>query len=231
VIAASIEPSVSGYRTGTYTRFDLAATEYNLKKKCDFWDVKIVRELASDLPQVVCDGQQIQQVVLNLVRNVAQAMANVGRSDWPELRPRLTLSTSFDSDQTQFGCGWRWRTTGQVSRKRCESDCSSRSLTPKMWPRGPDWGGGCVGPSSWSGTVGGFGLSLSKRVERALWSSCCLLREGYMSTRRILIVDDEPLVRVSLADFLRTKVFCAACLEENLSPPVEVTRFWQFLCH
>jgi PAS domain S-box-containing protein len=53
---------------------DLAATDYDLKQKYDFRDIEIVRELASDLPKVLCDGSQIQQVVLNLVRNAAQEM-------------------------------------------------------------------------------------------------------------------------------------------------------------
>ena len=66
---------------------DLAATDYDLKKKYDFRNISIVRELDPDLPQVVCDGQQIQQVVLNLVRNAAQAMAE------SERRPCLTLRT------------------------------------------------------------------------------------------------------------------------------------------
>jgi signal transduction histidine kinase len=71
----------------------LAATDYDLKKQYDFRDVEIVRELMSDLPELVCDGVQIQQVVLNLVRNAAQAMAEKKRAD-PEYRPRLVLRTS-----------------------------------------------------------------------------------------------------------------------------------------
>jgi signal transduction histidine kinase len=68
---------------------ELAATDYNLRRKYDFRDIEVVRELATDLPQIACDGQQIQQVVLNLVRNAAQAMAN------RERQPRLTLRTSY----------------------------------------------------------------------------------------------------------------------------------------
>ena len=78
---------------------DLAATDYNLKKKYDFRNMEVVRELALDLPNVLCDGQQIQQVILNLVRNAAQAMAN---GEWrmanEEYRPRLTLRTSLTQD-------------------------------------------------------------------------------------------------------------------------------------
>jgi signal transduction histidine kinase len=43
---------------------------------------------------VLCDGQQIQQVVLNLVRNAAQAMA--GKAERESLyRPRLMLRTGY----------------------------------------------------------------------------------------------------------------------------------------
>ncbi|MBN1582513.1 MAG: PAS domain S-box protein [Anaerolineae bacterium] len=86
----------------------LAATDYDLKKKYDFRDIEIVREFAPNLPQIVCDGQQIQQVVLNLVRNAAQAMTGgepsnrrVGEPDsMSEWRPRLLVRTSLDSDNS-----------------------------------------------------------------------------------------------------------------------------------
>jgi signal transduction histidine kinase len=72
---------------------DLAVADYDLKKKYDFRDVEIVRELAPDLPKVLCDRQQIQQVVLNLLRNAMQAMAGKIRKRNGEYRPRLTLRT------------------------------------------------------------------------------------------------------------------------------------------
>jgi PAS domain S-box-containing protein len=74
---------------------DLAAADYDLKRRYDFRDIKIMRELTPDLPKVACDGQQIQQVVLNLVRNAAQAMAGeLGRGARAH-QPRLTLRTSL----------------------------------------------------------------------------------------------------------------------------------------
>jgi PAS domain S-box-containing protein len=69
----------------------LAAADYDLKKRYDFRDLEIVRELAPDLPRVICDGQQIQQTVLNLVRNVAQAIAE----EKEDKKGRLTLRTSW----------------------------------------------------------------------------------------------------------------------------------------
>jgi signal transduction histidine kinase len=73
---------------------DLAATDYDLKKKYDFRDIEIVRDLAPRLPEVTCDGQQIQQVVLNLVRNAAQALT----SEEGVARPCLIVRTVLAAD-------------------------------------------------------------------------------------------------------------------------------------
>ena len=53
----------------------LAQSEYDLRKKFDFRKVNVVREYASDLPEVLCDGNRLQQVILNLLKNAAQAMS------------------------------------------------------------------------------------------------------------------------------------------------------------
>lgn len=53
---------------------DLAANDYNLKKFYDFRQIKIVREFDPDMPRVRCAGNEIQQVLLNLLTNGAEAM-------------------------------------------------------------------------------------------------------------------------------------------------------------
>jgi PAS domain S-box-containing protein len=53
---------------------DLAGSDYNLKKKFDFRKIEIVREYDENLPNIPCDSGQIQQVLLNLLRNGAEAM-------------------------------------------------------------------------------------------------------------------------------------------------------------
>ncbi len=55
---------------------ELAAHDYDLKKKYDFRHVRIIREFAPDLPEVSCVPTEIEQVILNLLRNPAQAMTN-----------------------------------------------------------------------------------------------------------------------------------------------------------
>ncbi len=71
---------------------ELAITDYDLKKKYDFRDIHLTLDLAAHLPSLSCDGQQIQQVILNLVRNAAQAMSEK-RERQPDYVPALILRT------------------------------------------------------------------------------------------------------------------------------------------
>ncbi|MGB5984409.1 MAG: cache domain-containing protein [Desulfobacterales bacterium] len=70
----------------------LAAHDYDLKKKYDFRHIAIERDIAPNLPLVPCSPREIEQVVLNLIRNAAQAMAAQ-----PAARPpRITLSLKVE---------------------------------------------------------------------------------------------------------------------------------------
>ncbi len=53
---------------------ELATIDYDLKKQYDFKTIKIVKEYEKDLPMIPCEGAKIQQVLLNILRNGAQAM-------------------------------------------------------------------------------------------------------------------------------------------------------------
>ena len=53
----------------------LAAHDYDLKKKYDFRRIKVIRDYCLDLARVPCVATEIEQVILNLLRNAAQAMA------------------------------------------------------------------------------------------------------------------------------------------------------------
>nr|WP_320192254.1 PAS domain S-box protein [uncultured Desulfobacter sp.] len=59
----------------------LAATDYDLKKKYDFKQIKIVKEYNENLPVVPCQASKIQQVLLNILTNGAQAMQDAGTSN------------------------------------------------------------------------------------------------------------------------------------------------------
>jgi PAS domain S-box-containing protein len=58
------------------TTVSLAAHDYDLKKKYDFRSIHIERNFSRDLGMVPCVATEIEQVVLNLLRNAAQAMAD-----------------------------------------------------------------------------------------------------------------------------------------------------------
>ena len=53
---------------------ELAATDYDFKKKYDFKSIEIVKRYDENLPVLICEGAKIQQVLLNILRNGAQAM-------------------------------------------------------------------------------------------------------------------------------------------------------------
>lgn len=54
----------------------LAASDYDLKKKYDFRQIEIIRDYDPNLGAIVCGHTEIEQVLLNLVRNAAQAMVD-----------------------------------------------------------------------------------------------------------------------------------------------------------
>ncbi|WP_432738508.1 ATP-binding protein [Maridesulfovibrio sp. FT414] len=54
---------------------ELASNDYDLKKEYDFRKIEIERHYEQDIPAVLCEGNEIQQVFLNLLRNGAEAMA------------------------------------------------------------------------------------------------------------------------------------------------------------
>ncbi|HEB97150.1 MAG TPA: sensor histidine kinase [Sedimenticola thiotaurini] len=74
---------------------ELAANDYDLKKRYDFRRIGIERDYADDLPPVPCDPTKIQQVVLNLLKNAAQAMAEQVDRREPQ---RIVVRTRRDGD-------------------------------------------------------------------------------------------------------------------------------------
>ncbi len=55
---------------------ELLAGDYDVRKWLDFGSVRIVREFQEDMPQVVSEGSEMQQVFFNLFKNGVQAMAS-----------------------------------------------------------------------------------------------------------------------------------------------------------
>ena len=53
----------------------IASNDYDLKKTYDFKKIKIVKEYDPTLPVVLCDRVEIEQVLLNLIKNATYAMS------------------------------------------------------------------------------------------------------------------------------------------------------------
>ena len=93
--STDFQPARVGEMLDTVVR--LASSDYDLKKKYDFKQVEIVREYDPQLETLVCDHTEIEQVLLNLVKNAAQAMAEGGTP-----RPhRIILRTRR---KAEYGC-------------------------------------------------------------------------------------------------------------------------------
>jgi signal transduction histidine kinase len=70
---------------------EIAANDYDLKKKYDFRQIKIVKDYASDLPMIKLVVTEFEQVILNLLKNSAQAMAE---ADMAGREPAITIRVS-----------------------------------------------------------------------------------------------------------------------------------------
>ena len=74
---------------------ELCATDYDLKKMYDFRKIHIEREYAPDLPEVPCSKTQIQQVLMNLLRNAAHALRG-------SPAPRITLRSMREAGSVRI---------------------------------------------------------------------------------------------------------------------------------
>ncbi len=81
---------------------ELAGTDYNLKKNYDFRKIEIIRQYAEDLPPVPCEPQKIQQVLLNLFRNSAEAMQDALLQNVMPSPPRIIVRTVRDGGMARI---------------------------------------------------------------------------------------------------------------------------------
>ncbi len=72
---------------------ELAATDYDLKKQYDFKSITIVKEYEDRRTLVPCEGAKIQQVLLNILTNGAQAMQERDDGETPCFVLRLRKET------------------------------------------------------------------------------------------------------------------------------------------
>lgn len=72
----------------------LAAHEYDLKKKYDFRHIKVERQFDADVKAVSCVATEIEQVILNLLRNAAHSMYEKTNGGQP---PRIILRLQYEN--------------------------------------------------------------------------------------------------------------------------------------
>ena len=70
---------------------EMARKDYDLKKKFDFRRISLQLDVTSDLPRVNMIRSEIEQVILNLLKNAAQAMSEKFRDDKVKEKPRIII--------------------------------------------------------------------------------------------------------------------------------------------
>ncbi|MBU2510307.1 PAS domain S-box protein [bacterium] len=78
----------------------LAESDYDLKKKYDFKKVEIERIYEEGLLPVSCTETEIEQVLLNIIKNSAQAMATMPENGH---QPKMTIRVSSKDDIAEIG--------------------------------------------------------------------------------------------------------------------------------
>jgi PAS domain S-box-containing protein len=78
---------------------ELCANDYDLKKKYDFRKVEIERDYSRDMPPVPCTETQIEQVLVNILRNAAQALSLRPHGS-PS--PRIVLRTRLETGMARI---------------------------------------------------------------------------------------------------------------------------------
>ncbi|MCP4118628.1 MAG: PAS domain S-box protein [Desulfobacteraceae bacterium] len=73
---------------------ELASTDFDLKKHYDFKTIKIIKEYGDGELPVPCDSGKVRQVMLNILRNGAQAMQDAGTGN-----PTFIIRTRTEEDQ------------------------------------------------------------------------------------------------------------------------------------
>jgi signal transduction histidine kinase len=74
---------------------ELAANDYDLKKKYDFRHIRIVKEYDPELRNIRCTKTEIEQVILNLVKNAAHAMTEIQEENY---KPQITIKTRGEGE-------------------------------------------------------------------------------------------------------------------------------------
>jgi signal transduction histidine kinase len=71
---------------------ELAGTDYDMKKKYKFQQIELQRQYAPDLPPVPIVLAEMEQALLNIIKNAAQAMSGAAMVSQPCIIVRIRVS-------------------------------------------------------------------------------------------------------------------------------------------
>ena len=191
-------------------------------------NVEVVRRYAEDLPAIVIDAYQMQQVFMNIIINAAQAMKTAGTED-----PRITVTTRYRSEDRSVvvdicdsGPGIPQEQTAQVFEP---------FFTTKSGDDGTGLGlpvslaivrdhGGNIAVRSRRGSGACFSILLPadadvEAINAPLPSTQPQERRGIRLNGRALVIDDEPSVAAMVRQMLENtglQVSTAETLSEAL---------------
>lgn len=77
---------------------ELAKNDWTLQHSYDFKNIKIIKNIDTESASVLCEKSKIQQVLFNIIKNAAEAMASVHRSE-PSV---LTLALAHTGDMARI---------------------------------------------------------------------------------------------------------------------------------
>lgn len=97
------------------TAVGLAANDYDLKKLYDFKGIRIERDYDQSQPKVPCTETEIVQVLLNIIKNAAQAMSGQAQG---EQAPMLRLCTRRAGQSVRIEIGDNGPGMDDATRKR-----------------------------------------------------------------------------------------------------------------
>ena len=184
--------------------------------------VQVELQLDPDLPLTWADPHQLQQVIVNLVVNAEHALA-----EWDGER-RITLATSRRDDTLLF----RVSDTGPGIHAEHLSRVFNPFFTTKGVGKGTGLGlsishgivrehGGRITVESRPGAGALFTVELPFVAPPAPYAEGCQADDQPCGAgKRVLVVDDEPAIRLALGGFLRSlgyEVDAAACGGEALT--------------
>lgn len=93
--ARKSEKMVSSHDIGTLLNqtLELLKTDYDMKRRYDFKQVRIVRKYDETVRPIPCEASKLQQVFMNILKNGAEAMAEVKNE---AIQPEFVLSVQDD---------------------------------------------------------------------------------------------------------------------------------------